>query len=87
MNEIDSSAPADQRDFGWALQALKNGHTVRRHSWIKLSAFDPSEYTTLELTRPAPEFDEVFVATTGEGKRTMFNPSPTQLLAEDWELV
>ena len=74
-------------DFGRALAAMRNGHTVRRAGWAALVRAAPDEYAELRLEQPAAGWEEVLVVTTGEGVRTMFNPSHAQLLALDWEIA
>lgn len=84
---IDFSAPVHQRDVGWAVRALKNGHKVTRPGWNGRGQY-------LELHRGIEDTDgedfalEAFIMIrTVDWTYVPWTPSQTDMLAEDWKLV
>ena len=82
MNE---QHPVHDRDFGWAIRAMKNGETVRRQFWTTL---EPSPQVLISVSLAQPEgFDVMLSALLYDGTRIPFYPNAYHLLAEDWELA
>ncbi len=85
MRDLDFSVPVDQRDYGWALRAMKNGHTVRRKLWREL---EPGPQLLVSVALEQPEgFVPMLVATLYDGSKIPLFPNAYHQLAEDWELV
>lgn len=80
------------QNFGWALEALKDGKKVKRAGWNGVGIFlklqVPDEHS--KMTQPYIYIDSTGLQTTNskapKGVVPWF-PSQTDLLAEDWELV
>ena len=77
-------------DFSDALQALRDGHKVRRPFWQEL---DGQIGTWVELARPGPcgnglQLPELLVCPLpGTGEAVLFACSQWDVLAGDWEVV
>lgn len=70
-------------DFGWAIKAMKNGHTVRREGWRAPRNWwvylqHPSEHSDVEWPYLVKNWTDGTVA---------WAPTHADLLAEDWELA
>ena len=79
-------------DFGTAIKALKDGHTVRRQGWngkgifIRLQMPDENS----KMTAPYIYIDSSGLQTDNEAAPKVLVPwlaSQTDMLAEDWELA
>ena len=79
---MTSERPVEQRDFGWALRAMKNGHRVRRTGWRP-----PRDWWVwIETpTEGGPFGWPVFGKNWTDGT-VAWAPTHADLLAEDWEL-
>ena len=89
---LNQSKESDDMDFGKALEALKNGESVRRKGWngkgifIRLQVPDDHSKMTLPyiyIETSNLETDNVYAP---KG-RVPWLASQTDLLAEDWEIV
>jgi hypothetical protein len=84
--KIDFTPPVDQRDFGWAVRAMKNGHRLRRGKW------DHGAYVELRPRCDEPDengmvLDACLTIFTGDVRHTPWTPGNPDILAEDWELA
>jgi len=69
-------------DFGDALRALRNGQAVRRLAWYTVQSVMLGEIASAQgSTIPA------LMGKGLSGSALFWHPSPTDLLAEDWEVV
>jgi hypothetical protein len=82
---MNDQIPVHQRDFGWAIRAMKNGHAVRRHLWTQI---EPGPQVLVSVRLDQPEgYAPMFVATLHDGTRIPLFPNAFHQLAEDWELA
>lgn len=82
---VNEQHPVHERDFGWALRAMKNGHEVRRSFWTTLEP-DPQVLISVRLETPEG-FAPMITALLYDGTRIPLLPNAYHLLAEDWELA
>lgn len=85
MKEIDFSVPVHERDFSWALRAMKNGHAVGRAMWREIPP-TMTTYTSVRLEDQEGRHPDL-IATLNDGTVCQFTLTGHMLLAEDWELV
>ena len=71
------------QDFGWALDALREGKAVQREGWNGANQFlqlqVPDENSKMSLP--------YIYITTVQGDRVPWLASQTDLLAEDWVII
>lgn len=72
-------------DFSDALRAMKQGHKIHMKAWHAPDA-KPGHYRYIELTSPAPGYEEMLVAVRHNGARTLVILGHPHLMAEDWEI-
>lgn len=84
--------PPERVTFGWALEAMRHGHKVRRRGWngkgihIELQRPDANS----KMTSPYIFIDTTGLQTENEDapkSRVPWLASQTDMLAEDWELA
>ena len=78
MQEIQE-AEEPKRDFGWALDELKEGHRVSREAWKKLNKGTPP---SLYISRGAT--GEPIIYARRASVSAMWFITQDDLLAEDW---
>lgn len=70
-------------DFGWALDALKNGERVSRDGWN-----GAGQYLTLQVPDEMSKMTLPYIfITTVQGHRVPWLASQTDMLAEDWNIL
>lgn len=80
----------EKHEFGWAIDALKRGHKVRRAGWngkgmwLKLQV--PDQFSKMTLTYIYIEYP-VGSIPYPEGSRVPWVASQTDMLSDDWEWV
>lgn len=90
-----------KHDFGWAIHQLKKGHKVSRRGWNGRGMFAvyqkgyPQGIPCNKQTAEAWGLNEgdlfkvrpYLQLKTAQGDHAMWNPSTSDVLAEDWEVV
>lgn len=75
----------DERDYGWALDKLRDGYAVRRQGWngkgLSVRLQVPDEHSKMTAAYTYLQCELVY------GGRVPWVPSQTDHLAYDWELA
>lgn len=79
-------------NFGKALEALKDGKTIRRQGWNGVGIFIAIQVPDKKskMSQPYLYIDTIGLQTTNPKApkgRVPWAPSQTDLLAEDWEII
>ena len=72
-------------NIGDAMMLALNGKKIHRRTWDSYRDHFPGEYRYLAITEPTDEYEPFICAVLWNGRKAAFNPSHSQLLANDWE--
>jgi hypothetical protein len=73
-------------NIGWAVQAMRNGETVRRALWREKGGRDGGDFVSVRLEHADGRMAQ-FTVLQHDGRHAHFAMTEHHLLAEDWELA